>query len=107
MTTSTTGFWCEATNAATRPDVLDDMLAFNSENGRPQVWMIVLENDSQGVWGAGPAVFLRAALAGDQGYVNWADLATLREIPDLVALLRPALTSTGEVLPTVCCRCPG
>jgi hypothetical protein len=29
MTTSTAGFWCEATNTATRPDVLDDMLAFN------------------------------------------------------------------------------
>jgi immunity protein Imm1 of predicted polymorphic toxin system len=73
LTTSTAGFWCEATNTATRPDVLDDMLTFNSENGRPQVWMIVLENDSQGAWGEGPSVFLKAALAGDHGYVSWTD----------------------------------
>jgi hypothetical protein len=34
MTTSTAGFWCEATNTATRPDVLDDMLAFTPPRRR-------------------------------------------------------------------------
>lgn len=73
MTTSAAGFWCETSDTAVRSDVLGDMLAFNSEDGRPQIWMIVFENDDQGVWGEGPAVFMEAGLDGERGFVRWTD----------------------------------
>ena len=71
--TAAVEFWCDMTEDE-RPAVLDDMLAFNSgADARPQVWKIVIENDDQGAWGAGPAVYLDAGLDGDRGYVRWTD----------------------------------